>query len=379
MKLFPVLALTILPAAMAMGQYGYPTSWQYSDLLKLDEPCVVVWETKLNKRSRPTGDSTMAWCFCFDKEARRLDAAVGWPMERIGERTEVWEFGEVHLLFNEQGAVEHGWHRFRWAHSNSDTMSTMNYYRTEFSISGEEVRKVYAYSMGPESIFRRKPPFGDSLNWSIDSVQVFGPNIHKRTSTRFEPGKASTKDSALIWLAKPSLLPLREVYFTNGRVGWTNTRTFQNDKMTQRADSSFVESTNDSLIGFPMGVSRYIYEGDLLIEENHEYWDEEEHPGTPLRFAIRYSYKNGVLRKVDQRDERGRRVHQPSFDYVGDETDPDPRWKEKVVARTTTGLPLITHRGFRPRVQYRYQYSATRPAWLPDLDSLDSLRTWEPR
>ena len=379
MKLFAFLAVTILPAAMVMGQFTYPTSWQHEDLLKLDQPCVVVWETKLNKRSRPTGDSTMTWCFCFDKEAGRLDAAIVRPMQRSKERTEVWEFGEIHLHFNEHGVIEHGWHRYRWAHSRSDTMSTMNYDRTEFSNSGEEVRKVHAYSMGPESIFLRKLPFGDSLNWSIDSMHVLGPNFYKRTRWRVHSGRAMTGDSSFIRLVEPLLLPQREVYFSNGRIGWTTTRTFQNGRIIQRVDSTFGSSSNDSIVGLPWGMSRYIYDGDLLVEEIHESWDHEGRPDNPKRYNVRYTYQNGDLRKVVRRDERGRQVRHPSFEYIGDETDPDPRWKEKIVARTETGLPLTVLSGFRPRFQYRFQYSSTRPAWLPSLGSLEMFRTWEPR
>src|SRR6187455_673934 len=48
--------LLLLHCGPVCAQHYFPTNWPFSDLQKLEKPCVFAWRTEENKRHKPVGD-----------------------------------------------------------------------------------------------------------------------------------------------------------------------------------------------------------------------------------------------------------------------------------------------------------------------------------
>ena len=366
--------LWITSVASASAQYEHPANWRFNDLEKLRTPCVEAWRIELEKRQKPASDSTLEWCFCYDRVERRMDAKYWWtvPGSKGGCDTLMWT--DLHRWLAEDGSIAFEADHSRMSSFGTDTIATTRTRKVEQGKGGLRTREV------------RLTFSGDALSaptdWMVDSLILRSDPLS--THRRYYSAGLNNEvhvDSTVLCRPRGSLGATREVSSRNGRKYHSITRRFQGPRLIYRADSIFDRPALDGRTGALLEDATYEYADTLLVREIHRAInDDEDTWQLSLCADIRYIYTGNELKKIEYRDAKGRRTKHPEFEYNSDHEVPTPWFEDPFLVKSGSGLPIVmsSDYGEGPTHLLRFKYTETRPDRLAQWERYARLRLIEP-
>ena len=370
-----VSLLFFLSIESAKAQFEHPLNWRFNDLEKLTMPCVVASRIELDKRQRPTSDSTLEWCMCYDRATRRLDAKYCWTTLNGKGGHDTLEWTDFHRWFDADGQVI-----FEGDHSltsllGEGTAETTRTRRIEYG-QGEFRRRELTLSVAGRSQNNVTSWFMDSLVVINDTLSVqrkyYTAGLEREVHMDLTQLHRSKRDPGII----------REVSSRNGRKFNSVTRRFDGAKLIYRVDSIFDRPALDGRIGALLEDATYEYADTVLIREIHRAVNDNEDTWQPTLCAdICYTYANGDLKRIEYRNAKGHRIKSPNFEYDVDPEVPTPWFRDPFRVAGINGLPLIlsSDYGDGPEHILRFENSDSKPVGLPDGTEFEHIRTFEPQ
>lgn len=390
------------------GQYDSPETWRLEDLEKLERPCVSSWRIALDKRGRPTRDSTLSYCLCYNRRDRTMTSAL-WVLADLNGAKDSVALTEQFLQFDGGGFIESSVVRRKHFASNVlgsySEVAVQTYDRSETGIVLNEVSAQFFDSTSVMSAGQLI--LSGFSQWRMNAVEMDKSRVRRNVSLRKGCSECAihTDSTVFVYLDEQQDWH-RALQYAAGRLQKSTTRSHRAGQVTHSIDSAFATALDSVQYGWPIWEENFRYDDTLLVEKETIDWTSSLTSGpykpgqgimtyvkpghAPDRKRKRFYYDDGSLVRVVFNSE-----HDGILDSTVHAHGPEPpldQLDERVTKRTSNGLPLLIKdetpiitrsRPQRDSCEYHIHYSATWPTAhrRPDelLEFLLWLKTYRPK